>query len=200
MQLTSGDLDLLQQPIGMRFSTLSIPPGALITEAYLELTAEDNNSDTASLTILGEASDDPATFTTTNSNITGRPTTAASVAWTLPAWTAGQAYQSPDITAIIQEIVNRPGWNSGNALVLIFTTSTGERDAVSYDQNSSSAPLLHVAYTSGSSDLNNQIVDADEPSVETTAVTPEPSFGQRVVNSVRQLLTRLVNTFENVKN
>jgi hypothetical protein len=49
---------------------------------------------------------------------------------------------------VIQEIVDRPGWSSDNAMVLIIT-GTGERVAESYDGNSSGAPLLHVEYKPG---------------------------------------------------
>ena len=49
---------------------------------------------------------------------------------------------------MLQEIVNRPGWTSGNALVLIVTGS-GTRTAVAYDKDSSEAPLLYVEYSPG---------------------------------------------------
>jgi hypothetical protein len=154
----------------------------------------------ASVNVLGEANDDALTFTSTVNNITGRPTTNAAVPWTLSAWTAGQAYQSPNIAAIIQEIVNRPGWSSGNDLVLILTTSTGERDAVAYDQNSSVAPLLHVEYTTGSSNLNSHVVEDDQTGVGTTAVASAPTFDQSVFNGVRQLWTKLVISYGIARN
>ena len=163
MQLSSGDLDLAQQPIGIRFTTITIPPGALITNAYLELTAEDSATAVSTITILGEASDDAAIFTTTRHNITNRPTTAASVAWSLPAWTSGQTYQSPDIAPLIQEIVNRPGWGSGQNLALILAVGIGERDAVSFDQNNAAAPLLHVEYTSSTNELSQREIVATNP-------------------------------------
>ncbi len=44
---------------------------------------------------------------------------------------------------IVQELVSRPGWASGNAIVLIFTGS-GRRVADSFE---GSAPaVLHVVY------------------------------------------------------
>ena len=47
-----------------------------------------------------------------------RPRTAASVAWAPPAWTtvgdAGAAQRTPNLATVVQEIVNRPGWASGN--------------------------------------------------------------------------------------
>jgi hypothetical protein len=46
---------------------------------------------------------------------------------------------------VIQEIVNRPGWASGNSLVLLITGS-GTRTAEAYDGDPSGAPLLKVTY------------------------------------------------------
>jgi hypothetical protein len=61
---------------------------------------------------------------------------------------AGPDQRTPDITSIVQEIVKRPGWSSGNALVIIIT-GTGERVAESYDGDQAAAPLLHVVYNTG---------------------------------------------------
>jgi hypothetical protein len=47
---------------------------------------------------------------------------------------------------VIQEIVDRPGWSAGNALVVIVTGS-GKRVAESYNGLPSGAPLLHVEYS-----------------------------------------------------
>jgi hypothetical protein len=47
---------------------------------------------------------------------------------------------------VIQEIVDRTGWSSGNSLVVIITGS-GNRIAESFDGDSgAAAPLLQVAY------------------------------------------------------
>ncbi|MCK4984287.1 MAG: VWA domain-containing protein, partial [Desulfobacterales bacterium] len=56
---------------------------------------------------------------------------------------------TPDLSPIVQEIVDRPGWTADNAMAFIVEGS-GRRTAVSYDQNSGFAPLLHVAYNDGS--------------------------------------------------
>ncbi|MGH3372583.1 MAG: PKD domain-containing protein, partial [Nocardioidaceae bacterium] len=49
---------------------------------------------------------------------------------------------------MIQEIVDRPGWQSGNAMVVIVTGS-GLRAAVSWNGAASGAPLLHLEWTVG---------------------------------------------------
>jgi hypothetical protein len=41
--------------------------------------------------------------------------------------------------------VDRPGWASGNSLVLIITGS-GENVAESFDGEATAAPLLHIEY------------------------------------------------------
>jgi hypothetical protein len=75
--------------------------------------------------------------------------TAASVAWSPPAWSlvgeSGAAQRTPDLTALVQEVVNRPGWDFGNAMVFLVSGS-GTRTAESFDGSAASAPLLHVEY------------------------------------------------------
>ena len=84
-------------------------------------------------------------------NLSKRLLTAASIAWTPPPWLfvneASYSQRTPNLTAIIQEIVNRPGWMEGNSLALLFTGS-GERVARSYESGPSVAPVLHIEYDS----------------------------------------------------
>ncbi|MEM7207318.1 MAG: chitobiase/beta-hexosaminidase C-terminal domain-containing protein, partial [Pseudomonadota bacterium] len=58
----------------------------------------------------------------------------------------GEAQRTPDLSAVIQEIVSLPGWQSGNDLALIIT-GTGERTAESYNGQSSRAALLEIEYS-----------------------------------------------------
>jgi hypothetical protein len=46
---------------------------------------------------------------------------------------------------VIQEIVNRPGWASGNSLVILIS-GTGKRVAESFNGDKTGAALLHVEY------------------------------------------------------
>ncbi|MCP3904434.1 MAG: prepilin-type N-terminal cleavage/methylation domain-containing protein [Planctomycetes bacterium] len=151
MILDSGQLDLgvdgLSDVAAMRFVDLAIPPGATILEAWVQYTADTDNEDPAALSIRGEATDDAAPFTTALNDITGRAMTIADVAWNPPEWDEGgdarAAQRTPELKSIVQEIVDRPGWASGNALVIVVT-GTGLRRAEAYDGRPNSAPLLHV--------------------------------------------------------
>jgi len=46
--------------------------------------------------------------------------TTAYVDWTVPALTDTVKYLTPDISSVIQEVINRPGWQSGNDMVLFL--------------------------------------------------------------------------------
>jgi hypothetical protein len=46
---------------------------------------------------------------------------------------------------IIQELVNRPGWKSGNAMVFMIT-GTGKRNAYAYEKSPTDAPRLVIEY------------------------------------------------------
>ncbi len=54
-------------------------------------------------------------------------------------------HQTSDISSIVQEIVDRGGWASGNSMVLIVEGS-GKRVAEAYDGESANAPLLVIEY------------------------------------------------------
>ncbi len=155
----SSDLELgyessNAQLVGIRFLNVSIPQGATVTNAFIEFTTDETDSGTTNLVIKCEAHDNAARFVNVAYEISARTTTSASVSWSnVPAWgTVGETgvkQQTPDLSIIVQEIVDRLGWSSGNAMVFIIT-GTGERTAESYDGSSSSAPLLHVEYTTES--------------------------------------------------
>jgi len=150
---TSAYLELVystsNQIVGMRFKNLSIPKGATILNAYIQFQTGMTNTTLTSLTIVGQANDNAKSFSNSRRNISMRAKTAASVEWSPVAWTvineSGVNQRTSDISTIIQEIVNRPGWLSGNSLVLIIT-GTGQRTAWSFNGLPSGAPLLHIEY------------------------------------------------------
>jgi hypothetical protein len=165
MDLTSSDLEMPyedsgepatdEQVTGLRFANIGLAKGAQITGAYVELEVDETKGGTApvNLVIEGQLTPNAAIFTSASGNITSRtPLTTAKVKWSVPSWTAeNEKFQTPDISSIIQEIVNQEGWARGNALVLIIrddkdNPSTGIRCAESYNGEAASAPLLSITY------------------------------------------------------
>lgn len=125
--------------LGLRFTDITIDQGATIDSAFIIFHTHEGKlaTDVADLDIVGEATDNALTFDSTNFNdmylLTDRPATAASVNWLVDEeWVIWTAYRTPDISSIIQEIVNRPGWSNGNALALILK---GKDQGPSTDEN-----------------------------------------------------------------
>jgi hypothetical protein len=156
MSRTSSDLELVYdreiQTVGLRFSNVTLPPGATVVNAYIQFQVDEISTDAAVLTIQGQAEVNPVTFENTNGDISNRTRTTAAANWIPDHWTivgqAGLSQQTPDIAPVIQEIINLPGWVDGSSLVFIIT-GTGSRVAESFNGNQAAAPLLHVEYIIG---------------------------------------------------
>jgi hypothetical protein len=150
---TGGDLELgfdrpkaMTTTTGIRFTGINVPRGATITGAYVQFQADEKNNDAASFNVRAESSDNAAAFTSTAFSISTRPRTTASAAWAPAAWAAGAAgpaQRTSDLSAVLQEVVDRPGWAAGNALVVIITGS-GRRTAESFEGGPE--PILHLEY------------------------------------------------------
>ena len=69
--------------------------------------------------------------------------------WSPEPWNVrgerSEKQRTPDLSSLIQEVVDQPGWRQGNAMVFIISGS-GERVAESYDGDQQNAPMLYVEY------------------------------------------------------
>ena len=155
VKLDSDELDMVEheesggaQIVGIRFASVEIPPGALILGAAIQFTAEEASDRPTTLVIHGEAAGKSKKFAAKPNDIAARARTAASVTWAdLPPWlTLGEPQLTPDLSSIVQEIVNREDWRAGNALTFLIT-GTGQRLAEAHDEHPELAPLLLVQYT-----------------------------------------------------
>jgi PKD repeat protein len=169
--VNSSDLELVvdgswTQTVGMRWPGVAIPAGATITGAWIQFAAKETQNEATSLTFRAEAVDNAASFGSSAFNLTSRTRTTASTAWTPAAWAvvgeAGPNQRTPDLAAVIQEVVSRPGWASGNAIAIIVNGS-GHRTAWAYDGSAAAAPLLHVDYTVGSAAASAAEVEREAP-------------------------------------
>lgn len=126
---------------GLRFEEIGIPPGAEIEAAHLELVSAKKGTKPAALLIQGEASADAAPLGGAG-DLAARAKTAASASWNVALWpAAGHSDQTPELAPVLQEIVDGPGWDEGNAVTVLFT-GTGQRSVTVLG----SAPLLYVDF------------------------------------------------------
>ncbi len=134
---------------GARFSQVDIPFHVRIVDAALLLyrTYHPAAFPTVTLKIEGAALDNAPNFA--NTPPLQMPRTAAQATWTVNSSQPLDWVASPDISSLVQEVVNRPAWVSGNALALLLTSdpaNAGYFDAVAYEGNSVYAAKLRVTY------------------------------------------------------
>lgn len=160
----SSDLELVYdsynssgyQTIGLRFRSITIPKNATITKAYLQFTADESNSAGASLEIALHNNGNSPEFSSSN-NVSGRAVFSNKVAWNPSSWSSNQsgtAQRSPDLKAMMQSLVNKNDWASGNNLSFIIrgtgnslTSTSAKRVADSYEGGASKAARLVIEYT-----------------------------------------------------
>jgi len=161
MYMSSSDLELiydsnaarLEQKIGLRYEDLGIPQGAIIESAYLQFTTDETSSGVVNLTIQGENSGDASPFTFANDNLSARSTTQAAVVWSPPNWSVigerTSKQQTPDLKAILQEIVNRNDFDQNSAIAFVISGSgINKRVAKAYEGSPALAPELCITFTS----------------------------------------------------
>ena len=144
--LTLPQLNLYQRE-GVRFRNVAIPAGSRITRAYIQFTTTDDVP--AGLWIRGEKTVNAAPFTAAAKNVTSRRKTRAKVLWDAPSWTlggeAGEAQRTKDLSTVVQEQIDQPGWQSGGPLVFIIA-GRGHRPMATWDTDPAFAPKLYIEY------------------------------------------------------
>jgi len=167
IQLGSSDLELVEdtgagtQTVGLRFDGVGVPQGAWVTAAWIEFEVDEVQAGPASLQLTAEDTGHAAAFSSTPFDITARLTVPQQVPWDdVPVWDAVDVrHVSPDLSVLVQLLVDRGDWVAGNAMAFIITGS-GVRTAESYEGERFAAPILHVEYASGVPVNSAPFVDA----------------------------------------
>ncbi len=195
LDAASSDLELVyenvSQTVGIRFQGIAVPRGAIIDSAWVQFTVDEASSAAASLVIRAQDAANPATFAGTR-GITSRAVTTASVAWAPAPWpavgAAGMDQRTPDLRSLVQTIVDRADWVSGNAVAVTFI-GTGTRTAESF--NGTAAPRLHIEWHTGdpatttTTTVPDTATTTSPPTTTTTTTTTIPANQPpRVVASV----------------
>lgn len=133
------------QLIGLRFAGVEIPRGTKIHSAKLSFNAERTDYLPTNLSIFGLDDADPDGFAPLEYDISKRPRIKQSVRWSPGQWERGQTYETPPCTDIVQAIIDKPEWKSGNAIGFAIH-GTGIRTATAYDGNIYQAARLAIQY------------------------------------------------------
>ena len=136
----------------MRFLGVTIPSGATILHAFLEVHAYGRIGQGSKVRILGIKEADTATFST-QADADGRAVTDALVNWETVALADNTWFMrfndGQELKDIIQEIIDQGTWASGNALAIKIynTTQTRTMQVDAHDQLAGIySPRLHIEY------------------------------------------------------
>jgi len=138
----------------VRFPDVRVPQGATVTAAKLYLTAHGTPGSGANVNsrVYGENVDNAASFTNAAAYTTRMANATTKYTWdSIESWTGGNEY-SFNVQPIVQAIVNRGGWASGNAMALWWedhegrTTDALQSRRARSDQNSQYSPRLEIDF------------------------------------------------------
>lgn len=107
---------------GCRFQNIQIPKSSgvyttAVTSAKLLVTPFSTSVDDANCNLYCEAADNSVDFST-NADVQSRSRTTANTSWVTDSLGASEV-QSPSFHTAVQEVIDRSGWASGNALTVL---------------------------------------------------------------------------------
>ena len=160
---------------GFLFRGINIPANATINRAYVEFMSEADESDTpSSVNIYAHRTANSNTFTNANYNISSRPRTSTSVNWTFGAWQEDSIYRSPDLSPLVQELVNAFGQYADQRMAFLME-STGSKKRNLYTRNApgtGNEPRLFIEWGIGGS----QYVWSTGDTTDTISVTQAGAY------------------------
>jgi hypothetical protein len=179
-----------QQWAGLRFIAVTIPKDATITEAKIQFTSKNAPYDPPTeckMYFKIEDVDNSAEFPPDEHpapglrEVRGRVIVKDSVLWNVPQWIASDEADvdelSPDLKKLVQAVVNRAGWASGNAISFVMSgNGTGYRNTRSWDADPLKSAKLTVKYTA--------TVGIPETSVSAIKMYPNPVIDQLTVQGL----------------
>ncbi|GAI34909.1 unnamed protein product, partial [marine sediment metagenome] len=134
---------------GFRFPNITIPRGAVVQSAKLRLHV--TYMDDVNCEMYGNNVDNAEDFSV-DPQIISRPVTMAHAPFVKDDLGAMAWVEVSGLEAIIQEIVNRTGWTSGNAIVLLLMANSDvDRFCQfwSYENSPTDAAQLEITYITG---------------------------------------------------
>lgn len=171
-----------------RWTGVNVPQGTTITSATLTMRANTNSSATINVNFHGIDEDNTANL---SSDPDGRSKTTNYNNYQKTGVTLNNDYDI-DVTAAVQEVINRGGWASGNALALITNDNgTSNDNALGYKGYSTIipgdqayAPLITIVWAAASSSLSPSLSPSKSPSLSPSTTPPPGSASPSLSPSI----------------
>ena len=152
----------------IRFPNITIPNGDNILSAYITLTNH-TLSDYGTIDMAIHFNDIDNAIAPTNISEFDNLVLTGNVVWPNEIWYANEQYNSPSLAELLQDIVNKGGWSSGNAVMVVINRNgadTGWKYAVSTDYLGGWEPVLHIIHGSHDPEItipSTMIADSGRP-------------------------------------
>lgn len=136
----------------LRFTNITIPRGSHINTAAATFTSTSNLANITIRTNIACNDDDNATAPTDLATHAAKARTTAQTTWDFAtAWTTDTEYTTPDFAAAVQEVLDRGGWASGNAIMILIDDDGSDADTLrepyDYTDTPAKSTKLTITYT-----------------------------------------------------
>ncbi len=163
---------------GLLFRDVRIPRGRGISSATLQLEWYYQDGTPVDVTIVGDLQGNAGDFRPDGWQPQLRRRTAARVPWTINSTLAG-AVTSPDIAALIEEIVAQPDWQPGNDIAILIDPTAASRRYISwraFDLSPGQAARLTLNYGPATGPTNTPTASQTATPTPTVTATPTATF------------------------
>lgn len=137
--------------IGLHFRNVKMDSKTItnlnIEDAYLEFTSSESTSGSTSLRITAEKVVDAPLLNNTKNSLSTKTKTTAYVDWSITNnFSSDTVYRTPNLSAIVQEIMAQSSWKAGNSINFIIQRNSGARSFIANDYSVSKSPKLIIKY------------------------------------------------------
>ena len=187
---------------GLRFTNIAIPQGATITSAKLQVYLPSSAWNQLEFTYAAENAANSATFTSSNRPSQRTLTTqtvshSSDVQWPATTW-----YDLDEISSVVQPVISRGDWASGNALSIILKGvggAYGRKFVVAYDGAATYAVRLAITYsTGGPTPTNTAVAPTSTPTTTRTNTPVGPTATATTAGGGTQLSRQVVGSSDDV--
>lgn len=147
---TGAIVDATNEYFAVRFCTVTIPSGAVITGATVQMFFPASTNDEPLGTVYFQLSTAAATLTTGASDISNRVPTTSSATWDVANLGAPGLFNTPNLATQLTEVYNLTGSLNDAKILMVYRGNTGARDfqVLTYNNGvSGQMPLLSITYT-----------------------------------------------------
>ncbi|MEP7166578.1 MAG: SdrD B-like domain-containing protein [Candidatus Woesebacteria bacterium] len=135
---------------GLRFVAVNIPKNSTITTASLQVYSTQSQWISLALSIGADSVGNSTAFSSTSKPSGRTQTTQKVTSSTNVQWNANTWYTVANLSTIVQPIINRSDWQSGNSLSLLIKgtgSAWARKFMAAYELNTAQAAKLVITYT-----------------------------------------------------